>query len=185
MLGMAETYAWVRSDVEHGLGMARCDEGADGITVDAWEVVADQGQRWAVRFRVVLDAGWRTREVDLTVTDDEGEHRRQLASDGAGRWTVDGVADPRLDGCIDVDIGAVPITNTFAIRRIGLDVDERADLLVAFVDVPDLSVQQLEQTYHRLAEDRWEYSDASFGRYELLVDEDGVVVDYSDFARRV
>jgi hypothetical protein len=167
MLGMAVTYAWVRSDVEHGLGMARCDEGADGINVDAWEVVADQGQRWAVQFRVVLDAGWRTREVDLTVTDDGAERRRQL------------------DGCIDVDIGAVPITNTFAIRRIGLDVGERADLLVAFVDVPDLSVQQLEQTYHRLAADRWEYSDASFGRYQLLVDEDGVVVDYSDFARRV
>jgi hypothetical protein len=155
--------------------------------VEAHEVVVDEGQRWAVQFRVMLDRDWRTRDVDLTVTDgsSDGPHHRQLRNDGAGAWTVDGQPDPRLDGCLDVDIGAVPITNTFAIRRTGLEPGGHADLAIAFVDVPDLSVQPLAQSYRRLDAERWEYSDAAFGRYQLVVDRDGVVVDYSDFARRV
>jgi hypothetical protein len=184
---MDQSYTWVRSDVEHGLGMVIVRNDRSGIVVDAHEVVADEGQRWAVQFRVLLDADWRTREVDLTVTDSEskGQRVRRLRSDGAGSWTVDGRPDPRLDGCLDVDIGAVPITNTFPIRRTRLDPGDSLDLKIAFVDVPDLSVEPLAQTYRRLDRDRWEYEDAAFGRYDLVVDDDGIVVDYSDFARRV
>jgi uncharacterized protein len=178
-------YRWKRTDVEHGVGMAVVRVGDEGIVVDAHEVVADEGQEWAVRFQVALDADWRTHGVDLTVFDRDGARDRQLRSDGAGSWTVDGQPDPRLDGCLDVDIGAVPITNTFPIRRTRLEPGGAVDLTIAFVDVPDLSVQPLAQTYRRLDDERWEYDDAEFGRYDLVVDRDGVVVDYSDFAHRI
>lgn len=182
---MASVYTWSRLDVPHGLGQVRFDIGPDGILVTGVEVVATTEGRWVATFWVDLDSQWRTRAADLTVADGDGDRRCRLESDGYGRWAVDGDPAPELDGCLDVDVGAVPFTNTFVINRTGLGVGERVDLTVAFVDVPNLQVQALPQHYQRLAADRWTYGDEEFGTYDIQVDADGVVVDYSDFATRV
>ena len=97
---------------------------------------------------------------------------------------------PDLDGCVDVDIAATPLTNTFPIRRLAhLAVGEAATSAVAWVDVPALDVTRVEQTYERLP-DRdglaaWRYSDPLHGAFVLTVDDEGLVVDYEGFARRI
>jgi uncharacterized protein len=81
---------------------------------------------------------------------------------------------------------AAPLTNTFPIRRLeSLAVAEQRTLPVAWVDVPTLQVTRVEQTYRRLAPDRWQYSDPTHGAFELSVDDDGSVVDYEGLASRV
>ena len=56
---------------------------------------------------------------------------------------------------------------------------------VAWVDVPALSAARVDQTYERLAQGLWRYSDEQHGAFELSVDDDGLVVDYTGFASRV
>jgi hypothetical protein len=181
------SYTWSRLDVVQGLGFARFDEGDRRILVDGAEVVADGDQRWALRFHVELDPGWRTRAADLVVTDSVqgGERRRELRADGAGAWSVDAVPAPALDGCLDLDVGAVPFSNTFAIRRTAAPVGGQASLAAAFVDVPSLEVQRLAQTYRHLDEHRWEYADDTYGSFTLTVDPHGIVTDYPGLARLV
>jgi len=115
-----------------------------------------------------------------------GERRLRLTVDVGRRWWRDGTRAPDLDGCIDVDVAATPLTNTFPINRLaGLAVGASATSSVAWVDVPDLSATRVDQTYERLADRLWRYSDQRHGAFELSVDDDGLVIDYTGFASRV
>jgi hypothetical protein len=101
-------------------------------------------------------------------------------------WWRDGHPAPDLEGCVDVDIAATPLTNTFPIRRLdSLAVAEQRTLPVAWVDVPTLHVERVEQTYRRLGLGRWEYSDTAHGAFQLTVDDHGFVIDYEGLASRV
>jgi hypothetical protein len=149
-------------------------------------VIAGSGATLACGFRVDLDAAWVTRTVEVWSMSRAGERRLRMTADLDGHWWRDGTRAPDLDGCIDVDVAATPLTNTFPINRLaGLAVGASVTSPVAWVDVPELSATRVEQTYQRLADRLWRYSDERHGAFELSVDDDGLVVDYTGFATRV
>lgn len=114
-----------------------------------------------------------------------------LCADGEGTWIDErGSELPLLEGAIDVDISATPFTNTLPIRRVDLDAGESVELTVAYVNVPALSVDADAQRYTCL-----DPVDEDCGRYrydavesdftaELVVDADGLVIEYSDLFTR-
>ena len=107
-------------------------------------------------------------------------------ADEAREWWRDDYPLPDLNGCVHIDVAATPLTNTFPIRRFAsLGIAEHRTTPVAWVEVPTLHVTRVEQTYRRLAPDRWEYSDPTHGAFELSIDDDGFVSDYEGFASRV
>lgn len=180
------TYAWRRTDESGGHSVARLERTRDGWLAHGSEVLTAPGGPLACSFRVVLDAGWVTREVDVAAFAAAGERRLALRVDEQRRWEVDGAEDPALAGCVDVDVAATPLTNTFVLRRLGdLAVGEQRTASVAWVEVPTLRVLRVQQTYRRLGSRRWEYGDERHGAYVLGVDDDAVVLDYEDFATRV
>jgi uncharacterized protein len=140
-------------------------------------------------FSVLVGPGWVTRRVEASSVSGAGQRRRVLEATDRG-WTVDGTPRPDLDGCVDVDVAATPLTNTFPIRRLAhLRVGESVTSGVAWVDVPALGVTRVEQTYERLDDRdglaRWRYSDPAHGAFVLTVDDEGLVVDFEGFARRI
>lgn len=140
-------------------------------------------------FDVRLDDEWRTRRAEIAVTGDHPRHVL-LESDGEGSWHIDGAPAPELSGCLDVDIAATPFTNTFVIRRLELPVGGFGELRVVWVDVPDLDVAAVDQTYVHLQPldgvDRYEYrSDDTEDGWVIEVDQDGIALDYEGFARRL
>jgi uncharacterized protein len=140
-------------------------------------------------FRIELDDDWITRDVEVHSVGPGGQRTLTMSADDRRRWQVDGRHRPQLDGCIDVDVAATPLTNTFPIRRLrGLALGQQVTTPIAWVDVPDLGVTRVEQTYRRLPDhdglEAWEYLDPSHGPFALTVDTDGVVVTYENFARR-
>jgi hypothetical protein len=178
--------AWQRADEDRGYGVARVEQRPDGWLCHGTEVLAGPGALVSCGFRVELDAGWVTRTVEVWSVTEAGERRVRLTADAERRWERDGSRAPDLDGCIDVDVAATPLTNTFPINRsAGLAVGSSVTVPVAWVDVPGLQVARVDQTYRRLADRRWQYSDERYGAFELSVDGDGVVVDYSGFATRI
>jgi hypothetical protein len=157
-------------------------------TPDGWRlagvvVLPIDGEPAEIRYHVTLDGGWRTEEAGVAI--DAGPVRRAFAFsvDARGRWRVDGEPMPALDGCVDIDLGFTPATNTLQIRRLGLGVGESRTLPVAWLSFPELEVQPLTQTYERLAEDRWRYGDPDTTT-DLLVDAHGFVLRYGDDAWR-
>jgi uncharacterized protein len=142
-----------------------------------------EGKPLNASYLVETDAAWRTRHVRVDV---EGGGTLEILSDGAGHWRrADGTKLPELDGCMDPDISMTPFTNTVAIRRLGPRVGAAADIKVAYILVPELSVRAAPQRYTRLAERLWRFDglDIDFTA-DITVDEDGFVSDYLGLFRR-
>ena len=77
-----------------------------------------------------------------------------------------------------VDLGFSPSTNLLPIRRLRLAVGATAPIRAAWVRFPELTTEVLEQTYTRLATDRYLcQSVAGRFRRELTVDTTGLVLD--------
>jgi hypothetical protein len=182
--------AWERVDESAGHSMARLGRLPRGWRCHGTEVLAGPRQLLSCWFNVDLDQDWVTREVVVGAVADGGRRTLTLSADDRRRWKVNGRHHPDLDGCIDVDVAATPLTNTFPIRRLaGLEVGGQVTTPIAWVDVPDLGVTRVDQTYRRLPDVEglaaWEYRDPQHGPFRLTVDTDGLVVTYEGFARRV
>jgi hypothetical protein len=178
--------SWRRTDESQGHSMARVERLDTGWLCNAAEVLASPSETIACMFTVRLNQDWETREVEIVAVSKEGESRLSLRADETQNWWRAGRPVPELRGCVDIDVAATPLTNTFPIRRFAsLSVAEHRTTPIAWVEVPTLHVTRVDQTYRRLARDRWEYSDPLHGAFELSVDNQGYVIDYEGFAARV
>ena len=172
---------WSDEGIEHLV----LREGPEGIHAEAAVIGADDGETFAVRYRVTCDAGWRARHLEVGLVG--ADRAIVLSSDGAGSW-VDraGAARPDLAGAIDVDITATAFTNTLPIRRLQLRTGETETILVAWVEVPAFTVVAKPQRYTSLGPGRYRFEalDSGFTR-DIEVDDDGLVRTYPDLFRRV
>ena len=139
-------------------------------------------------YHLTWDNCWRVHNAQLVIAREGLSRSLNLQSDGQGHWNRgDGRAIEELNGCRDIDIWPTPFTNSFPIRREPMAVGERRQFLVAWIFGLDLTFRAQSQAYTRLAERLYlfENLDGSGFQAELLVDEDGIVVDYPDLFTRV
>jgi hypothetical protein len=172
--------------VETGaLDRCRLVAGPQGLRLSGTVLTAEFGTPLDVRYLVEAGPDGRTRRVELELDAGAGAVRRVLVADGAGRWWWEGGGPDLVEvaGALDVDLTVTPATNTLPIRRLaGLEVGEAADLRMAWVQFPRLSVIPSAQRYERLAAERWRFSSGDFSA-ELLVDPEGLVLDYGGLFR--
>lgn len=139
-----------------------------------------------IRYSIECDSAWRTLSAGVAVR--EGSRERSLRIEtGAKCWTANGDPQPQLDGCVDIDLGWSPSTNTLPIRRLNLKDGESSGTVIAtWVKFPELALEPLPQEYQRLSERSYRYSSRG-GTFtaNLLVDEHGLVEDYEGFWTRV
>lgn len=170
---------------ETGDGIEHLVLRAAGDTVTAQGAVI--GGRFASAYgafyTIECDATWRTRHAVVEVA---GGGRLDLFADGAGRWQDgEGVPIPALDGCIDIDLTASCFTNTLPIRRLNDGLEVRREIDVAWVRIPELSVERARQAYTRLGANRYRFESVGTGfQAELEVDDEGFVVRYPGLFRR-
>ncbi|MGK0332714.1 MAG: hypothetical protein ACI89G_002809, partial [Minisyncoccia bacterium] len=138
-----------------------------------------------VSYVLRLSATWSIRQFLLFRDLDEPD--LWLGTDGSSRWgELNGAHRPDLDGCYDIDLSITPFTNTLPIRRLQLDVGDAADITTAMVDVETLGIVPVHQRYHRLATNRFAYSNLDSGfETEFDIDAYGLVNDYHDLFRRL
>ncbi|GAA4895386.1 putative glycolipid-binding domain-containing protein [Streptomonospora salina] len=184
----ADPIAWSRVDVSAGLGVGTLFAEPGGFRLEAGETVAGDRGRFSTRVTVHADLAWSSRSARVEVLSAAGASTVVLERRSGG-WSVDGSRVPELDGCLDVDVAATPLTNTLPIRRLGLGPGEYRDVWAVWVDVPSLRVRRLGQRYTRLypaqGRERYEYRDGADGAFVLSVDRDGLVVDYEGLAVRM
>ena len=148
----------------------------DGFELSGLILQAHEEAPYVVRYRIEVDAGWRTRNLEVEL-EDGGQRRLSLTADGEGNWSRDGQRLEQIAGCIDVDLEWSPSTNTLPIRRLGLAPSQSKLVTAAWVRCPSLDVERLEQSYERLADGRYRYRSGRFTA-DLAVDHDGMVLQY-------
>ena len=142
-----------------------------------------------IDYRLETGNGFVTRAMDVQARWDGGAASLRLRNDG-GAWSVNGESRPDLDGALDCDLMACPLTNTMPILRHGLHREPgEHELLMAFIAIPTLEVTPNRQRYtflRRLPDAGGEVRYASDGfRSDLTIDGDGFVVDYPQLGRRI
>jgi hypothetical protein len=166
VLDSQRAYAWRRLDLQ-GTTVVAVAARSDEIVVRSVETCAEDGRVWAAMAITLLDGDWGHLRTDVTVVDAHGS--RDLVVDD-------------LAGCDVLDLAGNPFTNAFVLRRPHIPDD--VEVLASYVETPSLEVRPLRQRYRRLDAERWEYADET-GAFVMVVDGDGVVVDYEGLAIRL
>jgi len=183
LIGRPRTIRWA-DEAGAKVGLEHCElrPEAGGLLVSSVVAGTIDGVRFGLAYTLSIDAAWRVRTAELRAA--SGRVRR-LDREGE-RWRIDGAPAPGLDGCIDIDIRATPFTNTLPIRRLALSVGQSAEIAVAYVDVPDLTVTASRQLYTRVGQAAYRFESLEDGfRADLPVDPDGLVTDYPGLFRRL
>jgi hypothetical protein len=171
-----------------------------GPGLERFELVREEGG-WRVRGTIVAfgesgpaevvyswscDKAWQTQRAEISLRDESGERALHIIAEN-GRWFENGHEKRPLAGCVDIDLGWSPSTNTIAIRRLNLPIGARsAPLTMAWVRFPQLMLEPLPQEYYRVGERRYIYASRGGGfRAALDVDEEGLAVEYEGYWRRV
>jgi hypothetical protein len=179
---------WTRSVMWHGVDPFSTEilhlRGIDRTWEMRGVVLIDLPQgATEIRYTLSADDRWRSRRVHVEML---GAHTGSmtLIGDGEGAWHRSDARIAKVDGCVDLDLGVTPATNTLPIRRLDAAVGDTITTRVAWVRFPELTIEPDEQTYERLADRRWLFRSDDFVA-ELDVDEDGLVVRYGDLWTRV
>jgi hypothetical protein len=138
------------------------------------------GEHGELSYAIAADPHWRFRALVIALG--ERSCRLERVDD---EWTVDGEPRPDLAEAHEPDISASPVSNTLPIRRLDLADGQSADIVTAYVSVPELTVFPDPQRYTRLSRHEYLYEsrDSDFRR-TLTVDDDGFVVTYPGLFER-
>lgn len=179
----ADVVCWRRLDA---YGIEYCRLSRDVQPRLDGTVVVFEGVPWRIDYEIQCDAAWRTRAVRLRANQGADDRNLTLDVRPDGRWVVDMRDRPDLDGCVDVDLGFSPSTNTLPIRRLPMQMQESRTIAAAWVDFPGLVVHRVEQRYTRISEDTYRYENLPTGVVaELTVDSQGLVISYPPGWQRI
>jgi hypothetical protein len=144
-------------------------------------VFADEGQPCRLEYLIACDARWRTLRARVYGWIGSQRVRLELAAGSDRRWYVNGSECPEVQGCLDLDLSFSPATNTLAIRRLGLELDQAADVRSAWLTFPGLGLEPLEQRYRRTGPATYRY-EAFGGSFvaDLEVNPAGLIMRYPD-----
>ena len=102
-----------------------------------------------------------------------------LVVDREHRWRLNGIEQPTVTGCIDVDLNFSPSTNLLPIRRLNLAVGQKTAVKAAWLKFPSFELESLSQVYSRIDESTYRYESGG-GQFtaDLKVDRVGFVRNY-------
>jgi len=132
-----------------------------------------------LRYTIETDGAWRTTRAQATLEIGATQRKLDLRRDTQGNWSVNGAPRPDLEGCLEIDLEATPLTNTLALKRLGLEPNRPKPMRTAYITIPSLQVRVDEQEYTQLSPTKFRYRGLSTGfESEVENDADQLVVDY-------
>ncbi|MGH7482784.1 MAG: putative glycolipid-binding domain-containing protein [Longimicrobiales bacterium] len=185
MAELLQTVLWQCLDPP-GMEICRLWQRGDSWRVDGTVLVAIESVPTEIRYEVRCNERWERQAARVALAQGPSTRTLELRRDQDDRWRRDGAYMVELDGATDVDLSFTPATNTLPIRRLSLEVGASASARAAWLKVPDLDVEVLEQRYTRVDANRYRYESAG-GTFiaDLVVDEIGLVVRYGQSWKRV
>jgi hypothetical protein len=147
-------------------------------------VFSHDQQPCCLNYNVVSDRDWKTVRANVSGWLGKELIELEVVVDPDLKWRLNGVEQPAVEGCIDVDLNFTPATNLLPIRRLNLAVGEAADVKAAWLRFPDFELEPLSQVYKRLEESTYHYESGG-GSFvsQLKVNAVGFVTDYAGLFR--
>ena len=177
---MTWSIVWRRLDTPGHEASRLWQDGAEWRVAGTAALVLEE-QPCRLDYAVTCGADWRTRSATVTGWVGSEPVAVELKADDAGRWRLNGVEQPVVAGCLDVDLGFSPCTNLLPIRRLGLAVGEGADVRAAWLGFPGLELEPLPQRYTRTGPGSFRYESAGGSFVAALeVNPQGMVTRYGD-----
>jgi uncharacterized protein len=193
--------AWVK-EAPFGVEFAEIALAADHLSARGVAISADPVP-YRLDYTLQTRSEFVTSRLEAVARGQDWCRMLDLRRDVEGTWTVTADAEGSLDlsppggdpnmfaGALDCDLGLSPVTNLMPVHRHALiSGGGPVELVTAWVSVPDLSVHADGQRYAfvRAEQDRrvirYEATDASFAA-DIVVDQDGIAIDYPGIARRL
>jgi uncharacterized protein len=130
-------------------------------------------------YSVVCDEKWNTIRAKVSGWVAETVVDIDLVVDREHRWRLNGIYQPTLTGCIDVDLNFSPSTNLLPVRRLNLAIGQEAAVIAAWLKFPGFELEPLSQVYSRIDESTYRYESGA-GQFtaDLKVDRVGFVTNY-------
>lgn len=138
-----------------------------------------QGERANLSYQLLCDSFWKAERADVRGWINGRDWRLQVERRSDGLWMADGLPLDLGEGLVDIDLGFTPATNTNAIRRLALDVGQKAQTTALWLDTSDWTLKPLPQTYERVSTASFAYASPQHGYYATLqTNAFGIVLDY-------
>ncbi|MCD5364464.1 putative glycolipid-binding domain-containing protein [Chromobacterium aquaticum] len=174
---------WQRLDAS-GHDYAALETSEHGPRLSGCAIFVEDGINCLLHYQVDCAPDWSTRRA--TIQGYRGGQRIELLleADAERRWLLNGVEQPQVQGCVDIDLAFTPATNLLPIRRGRLEIGAALELSAAWLQFPALTLAPLPQRYTRLSElgYRYESRQGAF-QAEISVTPDGLPRDYQGLWR--
>ncbi|HYJ80929.1 MAG TPA: putative glycolipid-binding domain-containing protein [Longimicrobiaceae bacterium] len=171
---------WRRLD-RAGHEAARLSRSDAGWRLEGTAVFADDGGPCRLDYRVDCDAGWRTRSARVAGWMGSRTVEVGISVGPGGRWEMNGVERPAVQGCVDVDLNFSPSTNLLPIRRLSPEVGAEVAVRAAWLRFPSFELEPLDQRYRRIDASIYRYESTGGFVRELQVSDAGLVTLYPGF----
>jgi hypothetical protein len=151
---------------------------ASGHEITATIIGSHENQIYKVEYRIKTNRNWETTFLTLRAQLNDSIEIHTLEKK-QGRWLLNGKAEQAWVNIFDIDLSLTPFTNTLAINRLQLEVNQQQTIEVLYFDLPKNQIRPVRQLYTRTADDRYLYEnyEKSF-QSEIKVDAQGLVRDY-------
>ena len=154
-------------------------QSSDGFVFTGQVILLDDRPYW-IQYEINCDYSWITVSAWVMLTSGNYKVRKHIELRPDGSWWAEGKEIPELQGCLDVDLGFSPVTNTLPIRRLQLKDGESREIVASWIRFPDLEIKQLRQAYTNLGGGRYLYRSVLSGfTAEITVDDLGLVKSYA------
>lgn len=173
------TILWRRLDVP-GHECATLREGEASWLLRGTALFVHDEQPVRLDYLVICDRAWTTKaaRVDGFVGERRIDVKMAVRADGA--WELDGRRHDAVAGCVDIDLNFSPSTNLLPVRRLNLAIDEGRRVRAAWLRFPEFTLEPLEQTYRRIAENAYHYTSAGGFTAEIEVNDIGLPIRYGE-----
>jgi hypothetical protein len=173
-------YLWRRLDAP-GHDACRFDQLATGYRLAGMAAFREGRTVCQLQYEVVADTAFRTRSARISGHLGRRDVQLVIRASRSGQWKVNGVAQPGLAGCIDLDLGFTPATNLLPIRRLALRVGQAVQVPTVYLDIPSLALRVIPQHYQRVSRSSYAYASPVHGYSATLqVSRHGAVESYPD-----
>lgn len=175
---LGSSIIWRRLD-KPGHEMARLIEAPSGPSLEGTAIFVEDHQPCYLEYRIACDASWRTIAARVAGRLGDRAVAIDIRADRDRRWNVNQLECAQVHGCDDIDLSFSPATNLLPIRRVLLDVGQRASVRAAWLRFPACVLEPLEQTYERTADSMYRYTAGGSAFVAVLeVNEIGFVTHY-------